>query len=82
MIEPLPPQIMSCYCHVMLAADVMYVNGIPMLVTISRNIRFATIHLRRRISGMAHCNVTHHIFCGKSSNNYVTTHVILRYLRD
>lgn len=43
MIEPLPPQIMSRYRNVTLAADVMHVNGIPMLVTISRNIRFATV---------------------------------------
>jgi hypothetical protein len=43
-IEPLvPPQIMSRYRNVTLAADVMYVNGIPMLVTISRNLRFATV---------------------------------------
>jgi hypothetical protein len=43
-IEPLPPQIMSQYRSVTLAADVMYVNGIPMLVTISRNLRrFATV---------------------------------------
>jgi hypothetical protein len=42
-IKPLPPQIMSRYPNVTLAADVMHVNGIPMLVTISRNIRFATI---------------------------------------
>jgi hypothetical protein len=42
-IEPLPPQIMSRYRNVTLAADVMYVNGIPMLVSISRNIRFATV---------------------------------------
>jgi hypothetical protein len=38
-IEPLPPQIMSRYCRVTLAAGVMYyVNGIPMLVTVSRNV--------------------------------------------
>jgi hypothetical protein len=42
-IEPLPPQVMSRYRNVTLAADVMHVNGIPMLVTISRNIRFATV---------------------------------------
>ena len=42
-IGPLPPQIMSRYRRVTLAADVMYVNGIPMLVTVSRNIRFATV---------------------------------------
>jgi hypothetical protein len=42
-IEPLPPQAMSRYRNVTLAVDVMYVNGIPMLVTISRNIRFATV---------------------------------------
>jgi hypothetical protein len=35
---------MSRYRNVALAADVMYVNGIlPMLVTISRNLRFATV---------------------------------------
>ena len=42
-IEPLPPQIMSRYRNVTLAADVMYVNGIPMLLTISRNLHFATV---------------------------------------
>ena len=34
---------MSRYCNVTLAADVMHVNRIPMLVTVSKNIRFATI---------------------------------------
>ena len=42
-VELLPPQIMSWYQNVILAADVMYVNRIPMLVMISRNIWFATI---------------------------------------
>jgi hypothetical protein len=42
-VEPLPPQIMSRYRNVTLAADVMHVNGVPMLVTISRHIRFATV---------------------------------------
>jgi hypothetical protein len=42
-IELLPPQVMSRYRNVTLAADVMHVNGIPMLVTISRNIRFGTV---------------------------------------
>jgi hypothetical protein len=37
-IEPLPLQIMSQYHNVMLAADIMHMNGIPMLVTISWNI--------------------------------------------
>jgi hypothetical protein len=42
-IEPLLPQVMSWYRNVTLAADVMHVNGIPMLVTTSRNIRFGTV---------------------------------------
>jgi Zinc knuckle len=42
-IAILPPQVMSRYRNVTLAADVMHVNGIPMLVTISRNIRFGTV---------------------------------------
>ena len=42
----------------MLAADVMYVNGIPMLITVSRNIWFGTVealhncHLPSLISGI------------------------------
>jgi hypothetical protein len=44
-IEPLPPEIMTCYRCVTLAADVMYVNGIPILVTVTRNIRFATVEV-------------------------------------
>jgi hypothetical protein len=43
MIEPLPPQIMSRYRNITLAVDVMHVNGTPMLITISQNIRFGTI---------------------------------------
>jgi hypothetical protein len=46
-IEPLPPQIMSRYRNVTLAADVMYVNGIPMLVTISRNLRLPPLRPSR-----------------------------------
>ena len=43
-IELLPLEIMSGYCSVMLAAgNVMHINSIPMLVTISRNIHFATV---------------------------------------
>jgi hypothetical protein len=42
-IEPLPPEIMSRYHHITLAADVMFVNGIPMLISTSRNIRFGTV---------------------------------------
>ena len=34
---------MSRYHNVMLTTDVMYMNGIPMLITISHNIQFGTI---------------------------------------
>jgi hypothetical protein len=42
-VEPLPPSIMERYRNITLCADIMYVNGIAMLVTVSRNIRFATV---------------------------------------
>lgn len=42
-VETLPPKIMSRYRDVTLACDIMFVNKVPMLVTISRNIRFATV---------------------------------------
>jgi hypothetical protein len=43
MIKPLPSEIMSRYHNVTLTGDLKYVNEIPMLVTYSRNIRFATV---------------------------------------
>ena len=42
-VETLPPQIMSRYRNVTIACDVMFVNKVAMLVTVSRNIRFATV---------------------------------------
>jgi hypothetical protein len=49
---------MSQYHNVTLAADVMHVNGIPMLVTSSQNIRFGTVeaipnrHIGMLVSGI------------------------------
>ena len=42
-VEPLEPSIMKHYRHVMLGADVMYINGITFLVTVSRHIKFGTV---------------------------------------
>ena len=44
-LMPLPPTIMDRYRHVTLCADVMHVNGIPMMVTLSRNIKFGTVEV-------------------------------------
>jgi hypothetical protein len=50
-VMPLPPTIMSRYRAVTLCVDLMYVNGIPMLVSISRNIRFCTVEAVPNRSG-------------------------------
>jgi hypothetical protein len=42
-VEPLPTSIMSCYRNVTICADIMFVNKIPIFLTISRNIRFITV---------------------------------------
>jgi len=42
-VEPLPPEIMSQYWHVTLCADIMYINGIPFIMTLSRNIKFGMV---------------------------------------
>jgi hypothetical protein len=44
-ILPIPRNILSLYHEVTLCIDIMYVNKIAFLVTISRNIKFATIEL-------------------------------------
>ena len=41
--DTIPLDIKEHYHDIILAADVMHVNGIPMLVTKSRNIHFGTV---------------------------------------
>jgi hypothetical protein len=42
-LESLPPETMKRYRMVTLCIDVMYVNRIPMLVSVSRDIKFGTV---------------------------------------
>jgi hypothetical protein len=51
MLEPLPVELMQRFKMVTLCIDVMYVNNIAMLVSISRNIRFATVEALADKSG-------------------------------
>lgn len=41
----IPSELMSRYCEVIIGADIMYVNKLPFMVTISRNIKFSTAEL-------------------------------------
>ena len=43
MIETLPKELMNRYHEVTLCIDIMFVNKLPMLVSISRNVKFGTI---------------------------------------
>jgi hypothetical protein len=47
----IPKQILSRYREVTLACDVMYANGIPFLVSISRHIKFGTAEMLKSESG-------------------------------
>ena len=40
---PIPPGVMEQYHDIILAVDVLYVNKLPFIVTISRYIRFGTV---------------------------------------
>jgi hypothetical protein len=42
----LPPDIKDQYQSLTLCADLMYMNGIPFLVTISQNLKFGTIEVQ------------------------------------
>jgi hypothetical protein len=42
-IEHLPAEVMARYRNVTLCVDIMFVNEIPMLVTLSRKVKFATV---------------------------------------
>ena len=42
-IQQCPPTIIEQYGNVMISADIMHVNGIPIFVTRSRHIRFGTV---------------------------------------
>ena len=41
----IPANILTCYQKVTLCVDIMYINRVAMLVSISRNIKFATIEV-------------------------------------
>ena len=42
---PIPPDILSLYHSVTLCMDIMFINKMPFLVTISCNIKFGTVEL-------------------------------------
>jgi hypothetical protein len=44
-LNDLPADIMKEYCEVTLCGDIMYVNKIPFLITISRHIHFGTVEM-------------------------------------
>ena len=49
--EPVPKEIMERYQKVTIASDVMLVNGLPFLVTISRNICFGMVEALHDVKG-------------------------------
>ena len=53
--KPLDPKIMDRYRHIMLCADIMYVNGIPFLVTVSQHIRFGTVEALEKPEASNNC---------------------------
>jgi len=49
----LPPEILSSHKSVWLAADVMYVNKIPFLISVSCNLKFTTVQrIRKRTAAV------------------------------
>ena len=42
-ITPIPASVLEQYCNVTLCVDIMYVNQVAMMISVSRNIKFATI---------------------------------------
>ena len=54
-IEGVPPSILERYQKVTLSIDIMFVNGIPFLLTISRGLQFGTAEnlLNRQVPTVA-----------------------------
>ena len=44
-ISPVPASVLGQYRNVMLCIDIMYVNQVAMMISVSRNIKFATIEV-------------------------------------
>ena len=57
--DPVPEEVMGAHKNVTLAIDIMFVNGIPFFVTISRGIRFGTVESlnNRQIGTIKQCLV-------------------------
>ncbi|MDA3875508.1 MAG: reverse transcriptase domain-containing protein [Halothiobacillus sp.] len=53
-ISSVPPDILAAHRDVTLAIDIMFVNKIPFLITISRNIKFGTVErlINRQVSSI------------------------------
>jgi Reverse transcriptase (RNA-dependent DNA polymerase) len=43
-VDEVPPEIMSVHREVTLAVDIMFINAIPFMVTVSRKLKFGTVH--------------------------------------
>ena len=54
-IEPVPREILALYKHVEIGVDIMFVNKIPFLLTISRGLKFGTVDVlsNRQVSTVA-----------------------------
>jgi hypothetical protein len=43
-VDGVPPEIMLLHREVTLAVDIMFINAVPFFITVSRNIKFGTVH--------------------------------------
>jgi hypothetical protein len=50
-VSNLPVEVMACYREVTLCADIMFINNVPYLITISQNLRFGTTTKQENKSG-------------------------------
>ena len=54
-IDPVPHQILKIYRNIMLCTEIMFINKIPFLITVSRHIKFVTIEplVNRQITNIS-----------------------------
>jgi hypothetical protein len=73
----LPPHIMEHYQQVTIAADIMFVNQIAFIVTISRSIKFTTSEMVKDLKGMTIYTVIKHVINTYSSRGFEVAYIMI-----
>ena len=73
----IPATIMSHYCDVLIGGDIMFVNTLPFLVTISRGVKFGTSEMLGNQKGKTILDAIKHVITVYIQRGFRITHLMM-----